>query len=685
MSCARFLFRAARMALTTSILCGACVSRVAAVGINVVEAPLPLPEKEVTPLKIPLSPEAETKLKEFVDKTREATIKIWNARMTKKIDEVVRVTGLGDDGRHTLESAAMQAVEAFADSWSAKMSDQVRRELNHRPQLAAMMLDQRLAQVEAYAAADWTSDEVEPSEQDVWTKALRQVFNPGQSAVWDKAQAERKDAIAKEIEKPLNANGDKVHELQTQQTLSACREIELSAGLPKERSGKLEDLAKTVADQATEKWRQRMIHILVRMDDGQRKAFTREGGMFVGMDPKQSALNQPAWKDGLTALLTPDENKRLQAARDESRSKRVHALSQIMIALLDEKIAFTESQRAKLQPIAARIVENEPELFPDTTTDSYFGYSVEMFYVMAGATDAELKPFLDEIQLNRLRKLAKPGDPGADKLKSKPAANAEPQEVDRAISAFLFEKEKNERARLVEVSGLKVEDVARVAGLGADAKSRLELAVRGAAEQSLVAWRWFIDQQIRGQLQDATPQDIKQRLDGIQDFIFQQRIFFGGRGFAGSQSNPGIWEQTVDVELDAKQKEAWKKETDARAAFRDAAIAEFVIAEFDRRFRLTADQSAKLEPILSGIVHERSPDISQIFSSAANSPWFLEGPYSLLPFAGVPEADFKTILTKDQWDRWHDSPEKANSSSLWQNIEQMHKQRAGMIINRIGN
>jgi hypothetical protein len=669
------------MALIASVFCGACAPHATAVGITVVEAPSAPPQKEAAILKVPLSTEAEAKLKEFIGKTREATVKIWNDRMTKKIAEVATVTGLGDESKHALEVAAKQAVEAFADSWSGKMSDEVRMELNRRPQFAALMLDQRLAQVEAYVAPDWSSDVVRPFEQDAWLKALHQVLNSDQAAAWDKAQTERKDAIEKEVEGPLKANGDKVHEMQSKQMLSACREIELAAALPKERSDKLEELSKSVADQATELWRQRMIHILVGMDDDQRKSFTGQGGMFIGMDPKQSGLNQAAWKDGVVALLTADENKRLQATRDADKLKRAHALSQIMIALLDEKIAFTESQRAKLQPITARLVKNEPEICPDNSANifGYYGYSTDMFYAMAGTSEADLKPILDEVQMKHWRKLAEPDDTGTGKVKSKPDPNAAPEDVDRAISSFLFEKEKTERKRLIEASGLKMEDAVRVAGLSADARARLELAVRGAAEQSLIGWRWFIEQQIRAQVQEATPQNIRQRLDNIQDYIFQQRIFFGGRGLAGSQADQGLWEKTVDVELDAKQKEAWKKETDARAAFRDGAIAEFVISEFDRRYQLTADQSAKLEPVIAGLVHDCSPDISRIFSSAANTPWFLEGPYSLLPFAGVPEADLKAILTKEQWDAWHDSPENANSTSLWQNIQMMQKQRGGKV------
>jgi hypothetical protein len=287
-----------------------------------------------------------------------------------------------------------------------------------------------------------------------------------------------------------------------------------------------------------------------------------------------------------------------------------------------------------------------------------------------------LKPILDEIQLKHWRDVAEPEAAAIPASPKEPDADTEGDEVERAISFFLYDKAEKQRQRLLETSGLKVEDVARVAGLSAETRARLELAIRGAAEQTLTAWKWFIEQQVRSQLQQATPQDIKQRLNDIQDFIFQQRFFFGNRmGFQGSQGSLGLWEKTVDAALDAKQKEAWKKETDARAAFHDQAVAEFSIAEFDRKNRLTAEQWAKLDPIISGLVRDCSADILQIFSS--NNPWFMEGPYTLLPFAGVPDADLKAILTKDQWDHWRGSPENANSISLWQNIQQMHKQRAG--------
>ena len=167
---------------------------------------------------------------------------------------------------------------------------------------------------------------------------------------------------------------------------------------------------------------------------------------------------------------------------------------------------------------------------------------------------------------------------------------------------------------------IKAEDAVRVAGLNTETAARLQAATRGATEESLTSWKWFIEQQVRSQLQDVTPQNVKQRLDGIQDFIFPAaRLLRQAQGLQGVNGDQGLWEKTVDVELDAKQKEAWKKETDARQAFRDKTVAALVMAEFDRKDQLTTEQWDKLEPIITGTVRDYSPDISRIFGGINRS------------------------------------------------------------------
>ena len=140
--------------------------------------------------------------------------------------------------------------------------------------------------------------------------------------------------------------------------------------------------------------------------------FTANGNIFIGTEPRTNPQpQQAAWKDGVAALLTADENKRLQAARDARKVKRVHVMGEVMLMTLDEKIAFTAAQRQQLQPIVERLVKDIPELYPDNSVNANFnGSSTDMFYSAAAkATEAELKPILDDIQWKHWQHLSDAG------------------------------------------------------------------------------------------------------------------------------------------------------------------------------------------------------------------------------------------------------------------------------------
>jgi hypothetical protein len=160
---------------------------------------------------------------------------------------------------------------------------------------------------------------------------------------------------------------------------------------------------------------------------------------------------------------------------------------------------------------------------------------------------------------------------------------------------------------------------------------------------------------------------VKQRLAGMQDFFFQRNF--------GMPSQNAIWEETLQTELTPTQQAAWKKETDARAAYRAAAIASLVLAEFDSQNQLTDDQWGKLQPLVAGVVGDYSQGITQVFSGMNGVPWYMGGPYVLIPFAGIDETSLKAILTKDQMDLWTGSQDYANANNLWRVVQQVHAQR----------
>jgi hypothetical protein len=625
---------------------------------------------------IALAPEVEKKLQELLDKAKVKKGDSWNDKMQKEVDDITAATSLSDPGKQALDAAAKQAVTASLANWSPKLPEVVRRELGQMPKEQALsMLTAAAQQLDALLSwSDMATPSVSPDEQDVWTKALHQTLTPAQFDAWTQAQDKHKDDVEKEISTLLKTGADRARMQETNQIMGECKSIESVLKLPKDRADKLEALSKTAIDQSVESWRKLEEKALLAMSEEQRKPLLNNR-FFIMPGPEDSAAAMPAWTDGLKQFLTSQEQAQLQGDKDTRKVRREHVMGQVLVTLLDDKLALTEAQRQKLEPIADRLVKDVPQLYPEGDAANYYSISPDAFYSLTSrASTAEVKPILDATQLKRWQELSKPSTPVTrsmagddDDADSDTSKDTEPEDVERAVSNFFYEKTESERKRVLEENTLKAEDVARVAGLNAEATERLHAAACGATEQTLMTWKWFTEQQIRSQLQDLTPQNVRARLDGMQDFFFQRRF--------GNNGQDAIWEQTVETVLTEPQQDAWKKETDARDDYRSSAVAALTLAEFDRQTHLTDDQWNKLQPMVTEVLTDYKQGIAQFFAGFNGTPWFLGGPYTLVPIAGIDEQSLKSILTKEQMDLWTGSQQYGNANNLWQVVKQMHGQQ----------
>jgi hypothetical protein len=658
--------RSVGMALALAIL-GAMLARGQAVIIK------PYKRSDASS-NVTLAPEVEAKLKELLDKTKVKKDETWDAQMKKEIDDVATVTGLSDAGKQSLAVAAKQAVAASMQNWAPDLPDVVRRQLARLPKESAVAMIVQ-AQDQLGEVLDWSdanSHSTVPDQQDIWSKALHQTLSPTQFDAWSQSQSKHKDEIEKQIADVLKSGADRTHDQQTKAMMNECKGIENALKLPPDRAAQLESFAKAAVSQTVEKGRAQEEKALLAMGEEQRRQMLTSN-FYMEPGPDDVPMQMPAWKDGLAHLLSADEQAKLLALKDDRKTRREHVMSLVMVMLLDDKIALTAAQREKLEPITERLVKNIPQLYPQGNPGEYYSVNLDVFYTATtNTTDEELKPILDTVQLKRWHDLATTETPQdvMQRRVARPAApNAdEPEDVDKAISNFFYEKTESQRKEMLETNALKAEDAARVAGLSAESAERLEAAAAGTTEQSLMTWKWFTEQQIRSQLQGLTPQNVNQRLDGLQDFFFQRRFF-------GMNNRQDLWDQTVQSELTAPQLDAWKKETDAREDYRGKAIAAVVLSEFDRQVHLTDDQWDKLGPLVSGVLSDYSQGITQVFSNMNGTPWYLGGNYNLIPLLGLEDQQLQAVLTKDQMDLWTGSQEFANASSLWQVVKQMHAQQ----------
>jgi hypothetical protein len=136
-----------------------------------------------------------------------------------------------------------------------------------------------------------------------------------------------------------------------------------------------------------------------------------------------------------------------------------------------------------------------------------------------------------------------------------------------------------------------------------------------------------------------------------------------------------IWKKAVERELTPAQRAAWDREVEARKQFRDKTIVGAILAEFDRQVPLRKEQWEKLEPLMVKIISEYTDEIGQFFSFSEGSAWYLQNYTRFMPIAGIPEEELKTLLSKEQWERWSTTEEFANAKNYWNNIRQNHQNR----------
>ena len=663
------------------------VIALATVGIRCIaaEAAATTAEKAEEKTTIQLSPELEDKLADFIKRASEAKLKVWTGRMKKEIERIGKVAPLGEEESKALEITGEQASEACLGGWASKLGDNYRGYLGNYDE---EQVDQMLAQVDQIVQSDWFGNYLRPFDHPKWNEGIQRILGADKATAWKMFRADRDDALRKEAADVLKATVQVSRQQRETTLIAKGAVIQSLLGLPKERGEKLEALAKTIAEVGAGKFHERAEELLLAMDDADRQQVLKTKQYPVQEEPQYIEAQFTEWQKAATGLLSEEERTRLKLTQETSASRRVVVMGKILITLLDDRIALTESQRQRLEPIAERLVKGQKALFDESNQQSYYRLNPQTFFTIgAKANEEELKTILDPNQWNHWKDVCSPkgrvttttvnklggGVVFARKVvavtEAKPTPGPqEPEDVENALAEFFHNAAVTQRKQLQPANLLKAEDAARVAGLGPEALARLETAARGTTEASLAAWRTNTDQTVRSQLRDATAENIKQRLAAIGTYNYQVN-----RG-AGVPESP-LWDATVKSEMTQSQITAWKKELESRVAYRGKTVAALIMSEFDRKLFLAGEQWTKLEPIVLEKVKDYAPDIESTFSSSFPYTWFLQSYTLFIPLAAVPEADLKAILSKEQWNSWTGSPEMEMTNNYWENVKSRHEQR----------
>jgi hypothetical protein len=508
-------------------------------------------------------------------------------------------------------------------------------------------------------------------------EAVKQVLPAEQFATWEKARNERKAELEKKITEFLKPQLGRTEDQYRQAYTERGEAVIRTASLPKEFAKEFDELAITIAKKAVEKWQRQAAGYIRNADEQQRHQILKRGEFYVGFDEEDTEKLEEFWNVGLKAKLPAEAAQRLEKSKAEQRSRRVRAWSEMLIAELDKRVAFTAVQREKLQPIVeAALTKRQSRTSNMDEDEAENGIPLNILFAAGlSVKPSEIESILDEKQRKRWHDACRNrGGDGESRVvwrnqqpteEEKQPQPVEPEEIEGLLSDYLFDKASRERDRALNAMIVKTEDAARVAGLGQGAIERLETAARGATDEAVGEWKATLYEMVRPYANGGTLQMVSQRLANMQDYRLQ-------RGGNQPERLP-IWEETVKAELTPEQKKAWDAEVSQRNDYRDKAIANAVLEAFAEKVHATSDQIDKVRALLVKVMTEYSPEINNMFSNS--NTWYLQRYYMFLPFAGIPEGEMKSILSKEQMETWMGCNEFSNATSYWENIKRTHEQR----------
>jgi len=632
------------------------------------------------------SEDTEKTLAKLMSEMKLAKVKYWTDRTKHEVDDIVANTGLGAEGAKALETSAAPVIDECVQEWLEKTEAFLRKSIATSEQAFKVKPDEMPQLVNMYVSSNMFGTVTPPNKRPAWEQALKRTLTAEQDAKWEKLIAQREQEFEEQVGGLLKGMDERQRDQTKAMMQPTVTSIDGVLGLSHERRAQLEALAEAAVKKSGEGWIERAKEELRSLEPEARRRIVKAGRYYRGLDDDDYPDHQAVWKEGLAKLLTAEEMKRLDDDKENRKARRAQVVGRLLVAEMDRKVAFTSSQRERLEPLMERIAKADTTLTPDDKNPNarYFSIMPQMLWTAAkGATAEDIKPILDDLQWKHWQVAcnAKSADsdedneplakPNAAKTDDQPAPASEPEDFEIEVSKFLEKKTSSERLRVLESMVVMAEDIVRVAGLSPEVSARLHTAARGATEKVVDEWSPRIERMIREEARGCAPTDLPGRLAAIQEYRYlNERI--------GIPQAESIWQKTMKAELKKPETDAWKKVQDERAAYEQTVISQLVLEDFDRQTRLTSTQLEKLKPMVDNFLKEYREDLGSYFSYSNDGRWYLQAYSALIPIASIPEKDLKEILSKDQYDSWTGSPMWSNCSMYWNNLEANHAQRKKM-------
>lgn len=491
-----------------------------------------------------------------------------------------------------------------------------------------------------------------------WNKEVSNVLPVDITSRWRQIDTEERTKEEKEY-----ADMIKPSEQQSEQRMQMEMDAEIDGivqalSLNKARETALRQLSKQAVQESLQKARKGWLQQARSYSPEDRKRL--RGRIYFGVNDDIQALRLGTWTDGVKKLLSEPEFKRMTVDNTQRELRTYQALARACLTEMDQSLMLTQEQRRQLEPLVTETMKPLME----KRRQQYWSYnSVQLFQAAAKVSQEDLRGIVDLVQLRRWHDLVEQKATSQSAAPDMSASFTEVQDMEAATSRHLYKMFLAERSRALEVMMPQVEEAARLLSLPAPVVSRLTTAAKGAVESSLDYWRQMTENYVWQAAQNATPRTLLQILAGTE------RSGAASRSDARPQ-NTELWKTTLQDALSDSQRQKLQQSSDERQKYRLQAMASMSTSEVDRRRRLSADQSARVQTAIQQVLAEYLPDIERYMTSH----WFLQYYHALVPVAGVPEKELQAILTPEQWKlcKERDLPD---ALQYWEGIRSNHEQR----------
>jgi hypothetical protein len=607
----------------------------------------------------PETEEEKAAKQEFFEGLVAARRTSFESSMEKEIERLEKSLQLDQEAVEKLIEGAIKAVDTTMEAWKGPAAEWF--ELSAKPRsdgrvsIFTSAPDRLLNRIQVAGL-------LLPTEQPLWKEQLDAALTPEQRATLNEKEAKEQRELDQKIA-DWAANMENVQRNQLTRRLGPMTaDIGNLLALEPRRMERLRQLAEKAFEKAGEQYRDGLVRDIKQKTRREQEAAVSRGG-FAGaitmIDPKDTDV----WKEGLEAFLTEEEKLKLAEAAKRRESLLQVASREMVMLMVESQLVLSTEQVELLRPLIDPAAEKVAQMM-DQVNLGY--YSVDAPTVGNALKESNLERFkesLDPAQLEALRTFLS-GQTSQNNLVAKRMQQASKMPVptseaerDQMANDFLLSCYEESIKRIMVSYECEIAEVDRSAKLSESEKDDLALLAKGMVQEASQSIRQSLGANVRQNLGSVPLEQVPQRLVNF------------GAGFFNWTARPSdspMWQLAIENLLDEERREKWLAERNARLSRLSESQKSLVMFQADRVAGLSEEQAKELGVKVEVVLEKHGPALEKL-KSMIGRDWYSYNHTVLVPLAGVPEEELKSILTKNQLDQL--KPAMTQTRHYWSQIE----------------